>query len=427
MHMPTTATRLVVTTLAAALLLAACSSDDGSDDASPDGAGETTSAPSGTAAPAASGSLEMLIASSGDAETQAVEEATAAWTEESGVEVEVLVAQDINQQLGQALAGGTPPDLFYVDAGRFGDYAANGALYPYVDQLEGADDFYASLTDTFSFDGEAVCAPKDFSTLALVINTELWEAAGLTDDDIPTTWEELATVATTLTEGDTIGLGVGDTRDRLAAFMVGAGGWFVSDDGTTATVDSPENEEALAYLETLRNDGVLQYPSQLDAGWGGEAFGIQRAAMTIEGNWIKGALANDFPDIAYTVVEMPEGPAGAGTLLFTQCWGIAEVSDNHDAAVDLVDHLTSVDSQLAFAEAFGVMPSRMSAEEDYVAAFPDDAAFIAGGEYGHGPVTVPGFDQVLADFDAQLQQLGSVPPSQILQSTQTNAEAALGG
>ena len=28
--------------------------------------------------------------------------------------------------------------------------------------------------------------------------------------------------------------------------------------------------------------------SDLDAGWGGEAFGTGKAAMTIEGNWING-------------------------------------------------------------------------------------------------------------------------------------------
>ena len=41
-------------------------------------------------------------------------------------------AQDIAQQLGQAFAGSNPPDVFYVDAARFADYASVGALYPYA-------------------------------------------------------------------------------------------------------------------------------------------------------------------------------------------------------------------------------------------------------------------------------------------------------
>jgi multiple sugar transport system substrate-binding protein len=54
--------------------------------------------------------------------------------------------------------------------------------------------------------------------------------------------------------------------------------------------------------------------------------------MTIEGNWIRGAMKNDYPDVAYTVAELPEGPAGKGTLLFTQCWGIAAESPDQAAA-----------------------------------------------------------------------------------------------
>ena len=47
-------------------------------------------------------------------------------------------------------------------------------------------------------------------------------------------------------------------------------------------------------------------------GWGGEAFGTKKSAMTIEGNWIKGAINNDYPDLKYTVVELPAGPEGQG-------------------------------------------------------------------------------------------------------------------
>ena len=92
----------------------------------------------------------------------------------------------------QGFAGGTPPDVFYVDAGVFADYAAAGNLYPYGDQIDDADDFYPSLRETLHLRRQVYCAPKDFSTLALQINTDLWTKAGLTDADIPTTWDELA-------------------------------------------------------------------------------------------------------------------------------------------------------------------------------------------------------------------------------------------
>lgn len=397
------------------LALAACGGggfeDDGSDGPASSGDGPAQ--------------LQVLIASSGDAETKAVEDAAQKWAEDSGNEVEVLVANDIAQQLSQGFAGGNPPDVFYVDAGVFGDYAEAGNLYPYLDQMADADDFYPNLVDSFTLDDQAYCAPKDFSTLALEINTESWKKAGLTDADIPTTWEELQSVADTLTTPDQAGLVLGLGRDRVGAFLVQNGGFWVDSETGQATATEPSNVEALDYVQGLLDSGSAVLAPDVDAGWGGEAFGTGKAAMTIEGNWIRGAMSNDYPDIDYTVAELPEGPAGKGTLLFTQCWGIAADSPDQEAAVSLVEALTTPEQQLANAKAFGVMPSRESAQADYVEQFPQDAPFIAGGDYGQGPVNLPGLGPVVADLDSQLEQLKTANVEDILDSFQQNAEAEL--
>jgi multiple sugar transport system substrate-binding protein len=329
------------------------------------------------------------------------------------------------QQLSQGFAGGNPPDIFYLDASLFADYAVNDNLYPYADQVDDVDDFYQPLRDTFTLDGTEYCVPKDFSTLALQINTKAWEDAGLTDEDIPTTWDELSDVAAELTTGDQVGLALGPGRDRVGAFLVQNGGFWADSESGEITADSPENAEALQYAQDLLKSGDAAFSADLDSGWGGEAFGTERAAMTIEGNWIKGAMENDYPDVDYTVAELPEGPAGKGTLQFTQCWGISAESENQAAAVDFVNFLTTPEQQLEFADAFGVMPSRQAAQQDYVDSFPEDAAFIAGGEYGLGPVNLPGVGPALADLDSQLESLKSADVDKILASFQKNAEAAV--
>ncbi|MEV0395620.1 sugar ABC transporter substrate-binding protein [Polymorphospora rubra] len=371
--------------------------------------------------------LQILIGSSGDAETKAVQDAAAAWAGASGNTATVTPAQDLTQQLGQAFAGDSPPDVFYVDAGRFADYAAVGALEPYGDKISDSGDFYESLRTAFSRDGQLYCAPKDFSTLALQINTDLWTKAGLTDADIPTSWEQLTAAAEKIKAAGTTPLVIGDTRDRIGAFMVQAGGWITSPDGTKATADTPENLRALEYVKTLVDGGLAAYPKQLDAGWAGEAFGKGQAAMTIEGNWIKGGLQNDFPDVKYTVHPLPAGPAGTGTLSFTNCWGISAKSKYKEQAISFVEAMTTPDQQLTFASAFGVMPSRESARDRYLQQFPGDQPFIDGAEYAQGPVNAPKMDSVLVDFDAQLGGLASGDPKAILQNLQRNTEAALGG
>jgi len=406
-----------VTAVAAAVLLTTTACGSGFDDNS-SGTAQQSSGPA---------DLKVLIASSGDAETKAVTDAAAKWASASGNKATITPAQDIAQQLGQAFAGSTPPDVFYVDAARFADYASVGALEPYADKISNVDDFYPNLRQAFTYDSKVYCVPKDTSTLALEINTDLWHKAGLTDADVPTTWDQMTAAAQKIKAKGVVPLAIGDTRDRIGAFLVQNGGWWTSADGKQATADTPANEAALAYAQGLLKNGLAKYPKQLDAGWAGEAFGKGKAAMTIEGNWIKGAMKADFPTVKYTVHELPAGPTGTkGTLSFTQCWGIAAKSKYKDQAIKFVEAMTATDQQLEFATAFGVMPSRQSAQTQYTAKFPEDAPFIAGAAYGHGPVNAPKMDSVLADLDTGLQGLATSTPKAVLQRFDKNAKTALG-
>ena len=403
--------------LGGALLASACGGGGGFEDES------GSSAPASASGPV---QLQMLIASSGDAETAAVKEAADAWAKSSGNTVTVTVASDMNQQLAQGFASGKPADVFYMDAARFADYAKNGSLYPYADQLDDNADFYEPLRQTFTYDGKQYCAPKDFSTLALQINTDSWEKAGLTDADIPTTWEQLEAVSKTLTTDGQAGLGIGVGIDRLGAFVVQNGGWWINEDGSAPSANTPEVTQALEYVQKNVKAGNFKMSNELDSGWGGEAFGTKKSAMTIEGNWIKGAVTNDYPDLKYTTVELPAGPKGKGTLQFTQCWGVAADSKAQAQAVELVKAMSTVEQQMKFAEAFGVMPSRQSAADQYKAKFPEDAPFIAGGEYGHGPINQPGMEQVVADLNSKLENFGGANLPDVLETFDTNASAALG-
>jgi multiple sugar transport system substrate-binding protein len=413
----------------AALLLAACGSGFESESAASVAPGSEAPGASTAASEAAEpgADLTILIGSSGDAETDIVNQLVDEWSAESGVEAEVVVASDLNQQLSQGFSSNEPPDLFYLSTDQMAVYAATDSLEPYAESLSNADDFYPNLREAFTYNGQFMCAPKDFSTLALVINSDMWEEAGLTDDDIPTTWEELNAVAEQLTTDEHIGLAYGPEVQRVGVFMAEAGGAFVSDDGTTAVVDSPENAEALQYVKDQMAAGTFAYSNdaRIDAGWGGEAFGLGKAAMVIEGNWIAGAMTNDFPDVNYVVAELPEGPAGPGTIQYTNCWGMAALSDNIPGATALVEHLTSTESQLAAAEAFGVMPSVESAAEDWKAAYPEFAAFIDGAEYAINLPSQPGTGDVLGDFNAQLATLSSTEPETILASVQQSLQAVL--
>src|SRR5690606_86141 len=157
---------------------------------------------------------------------------------------------------------------------------------PYGDDADNTGDFYPALIEAFTLEGHLYGLPKDVSSLALLINTELWEAAGLTDADIPTDWDQLASVARRAATDSRAGLTMSTEYQRIGAFMAAAGGELVTDGAATA--DSPENLEALEYVKSLLEDGALRFSSDLGAGWGGEAFGAGSAVMVVEGNWITG-------------------------------------------------------------------------------------------------------------------------------------------
>jgi multiple sugar transport system substrate-binding protein len=370
-------------------------------------------------------SLSVMIATSGDAETAAVKQATAAWVKQTGNKVTVQLASDINQQLGQAFAGNKPPDVFYVNSDQFANYAKGGSLYAYGDQISDASAFSSTLRDSFSYGGKLVCLPKDSSTLGLAINTTMWKQAGLTEADYPTTWQQLAKDAAKLTRGGVTGLVSTPDYQRLGALMKEAGGWITGPDQTTMTADTAANRQALDFVKSMMSNGSLKYAADVDTGWGGEALGKKKAAMTIEGNWLQGAMKADYPAVGYTVVPLPAGPAGKGTLVFSNCWGVAAKSGHQKAAVDLVRYLTSAKQQLSFADAFGVMPSRTDALATYAQKYPAAKAWVDGIAYAQRPVTIAGFNQVLTQFNTDLQTLRTSTSAKILGGLQSNGGQVL--
>ena len=370
--------------------------------------------------------LTVLIGSSGDAETAAVKSAVADWSSSSGTKATVQAASDLNQQLSQGFASGKPADVFYLGADTFANYAKQGSLLAYGDQLKNKDDYYPSLVTNFTYDGKFTCAPKDFSTLALEINTKMWDAAGLTDADVPTTWDQLKSVAQKLTTPKVAGLVTSNEYQRLGAFMVEAGGNLMNDTSTKATADSAANKQALTYVQDGLKSGWWKFTTDVGAGWGGEAFGKGLAAMTIEGNWITGAMKSDYPDVDYKVVPLPAGPAGKGTLQFTNCWGIAADSPNQAAALKLVEQLTSSDDQLAFAKAFGPMPSVQSAADGWKKIYPDYSAFIDSADFAKGVPTAAGNGDVVTDLNSKLGSLKTADIDSLLGTAQKNLSALQG-
>ena len=349
-------------------------------------------------------SLQLMGFASSPAEDQQLNAIIEAYNEESPNSASFNPVPEYDTTLQAALAGGTPPDVFYVDSNRIPDFVEAGVLASAEGEITDEGDFYPALREAFTYEDTFWCPPKDFSTLALQYNVGMLEDAGV---EPPTTWEELAAAAEELTTDDTVGLVLGAEYPRWGVFMFQAGGGVTDEDFTQMTADTPENREAFEFLEQLYADGYAATATDIDAGWPGEAFGLERAAMTIEGNWIVGAMENEFPDVDWDTVELPEGPEGPGTFAFTVCYGVAANAPNPEASWDLVNFLVSPERQLEFTENFPVMPSREQLADDWLEANPELEPYIQGADYARPFQFVPGFQGVLDTLNDGIQGVAS--------------------
>jgi ABC-type glycerol-3-phosphate transport system substrate-binding protein len=223
--------------------------------------------------------LNFMIASSGPAETSADKAAATAWGKKTGNKVNVINSSNLTERLTEAFAGGSPPDIFYGETPMFESMVKQDQLLESGNLVYPAKDFYPSLVQEFSYNHQFYCVPKDSSTLAIEINVADWKAAGLTNANLPTTWAKLAYDAKALTRNGVTGLVLSNTLDRLGAFFKEAGGSYMNAAGTKFTFDSPQNLEALKYIQGLAMKGYLKFSPQVDAGWGGEAFGTGRRQL----------------------------------------------------------------------------------------------------------------------------------------------------
>ncbi len=302
--------------------------------------------------------------------------------------------------LNKALAAGAPPDVFYVDSNDLANEIQSGALAPIGDKIDNVKDFYPSLVQAFTVNGKFYCPPKDFSTLALQVNTDMMTAAGIKTP--PTTWDELAADAKAMSTKDVAGFVENTDVARWLAWLYAAGGSVTDDGFTKMTINSPEGTAALKAWSDLFINGYAKKSADVGAGWPGEAFEKGKAAMTAEGNWILGDAHKNSPNLKYVSVPLPAGPKGQATMAFTVCYGVAAAGKNVDAATKLVNFLVNPDSMKTVTETLGVMPSRQSLAAGWLAKYPEQKVYLDGAQFAHRWGFVPGFNAVNDDINKQI-------------------------
>ena len=390
--------------LAAAATLAACSSKS-KDEATEEG------------------KMALIVSDAGDAAAEALSKAVEAFTKETKVEVDVKPVSDVSQELARGITGEPSIDVVVLNPAQLSSYA--GSLHSWDKGAAAVKDAHPALLTSATRQGKIAAAPRDVSTLALYINTSLWSAAGLSDSDYPTTWEQLDQVAAKLTSGGVVGLTLDASYARVGAFLVQGGGGLTSADGTKATASSEGSVAGLTQVKTLLSSGSAGWGADLPAGSAADAFGQGQAAMVIETEALAKTLADTYSNVSYKVVELPAGSGGKGTLQFPTFYGVVEASKHKADAIKLVEYLTAAERQVALATAASTVPAGKPAGETWKGKHADQAAFLAGVEYSQPVPSASGTSDIIANFDNELPGLAGGDPASILGSAQVNLQAVL--
>lgn len=345
-----------------------------------------------------------------------------------------IIPSDYATKIQTDIAAGSVADVFYVDSMVAPDFMVNGALLE-LDSYMAADgvntgDFYPGLIQAFQLNGKTYGLPKDWSSLAMVYDTQALTDAGIANP--PTNWDELRAAGQALLDA------TGEPRINIPpdiarefAFHYAAGAGVISDDGTSIVIDSPEAATALDFYYGLYRDGIATTPADAGAEWPGDALAKDYADIVFEGNWVFPFLKENAPDLAFGISEMPEGPAGKATLAFTVSFSAYAETRQPEASWQVINYLTGEEGMGKWTSLGLAMPSRTGLSDAWLAQFPDREPFLTSGEYARGWQLGPGGQAFYNDANGDLQGLfaGTLDVATTLQNWQTAAESriTLGG
>ncbi|WP_274420109.1 sugar ABC transporter substrate-binding protein [Blautia sp. XA-2221] len=310
--------------------------------------------------------LNVGIWGGNDQEAAALDKMKTEFEKKTGAEIVFKTYTDYNTQIQADFIAKTAPDVFYIDASMFPFYADLGVMEPLDAEEMEADKYYENLISAFTAeDGTLYCIPKDVSTLATYYNIGILESVGMTADDIPGSLEEykefLPELQAKLDEEYGEGMVAAMTYNPELSrqiYVMEENGASIIDENGMSTMSTDGVVENVQFLVDLVQTGAVKTPQDLGLGWNGEAFGVGKAAIMEEGNWVYGTLKKDYSDINFGVKEMPTYNGNQHSMSFTVGYGISAVSEEKELAKEWIKYATGEEGMKIWSSGAGCLPSR---------------------------------------------------------------------
>ncbi len=278
-------------------------------------------------------------------------------------------------KLQVAATGGALPDIFWMNGANFPVYASNGILTPLNDNIEKSSmdtsNFYESLTDLYTLDNQLYGIPKDFDTIGLWYNKEIFDAAGVEYPDETWNWDTLKEAAEKLTNKDEGIWGIAATNGNQENYYntIYQNNGFVVDEENGKLVsgyDDPNTIGGLEFWVDLIEAGVSPTLAQMTDTTSLDLFASGKVAMMYTGSWNQiFFLKNEFTKNKVDVAVLPQGKKRAVVI-----HGLANVmsskSKHKDEAWQFLQYLGSKKAAEIQAATGTVIPAYEGTQDAWV-------------------------------------------------------------
>ena len=298
------------------------------------------------------------------------------------------------QKLTTQFAAGNAPDVFWDHLAYFPQFVQQGQLMnlsPLISQDKiDMSQYYPTLVKEWTYSSNAYGLPKDWDTIALLYNKQLFQKAGLpAPTDLtwnPTDGGTLLQMAQKLTL-DQNGKHPGDagfdakhikqygfvsennSQEWYWNFIAMNGGTFLNKTfGQDFQFNQPESVQALQFLVDLINKYHVSPPASETNNNGSDAeqlFEANHAAMILAGSWNLSSISQAM-NSPWGVAQLPAGPKGVASVFNGLTDGIYAKTQHPKEAWELEKWLASSQSQHIMGGGGYVWPGIQSEDQAFV-------------------------------------------------------------
>ena len=355
--------------------------------------------------------------------------------ENPGITVELVSGPyaSTKEQLFAGAASGTMPDVVGLDGAWVNDFASQGVIADLTTLMDEAGYDDSQLASQIQVDGATYMIPVVNFVYPMFTNDTILADAGITAP--PSTRTEFADAAKAISAGGSASGWVlplsletpNGVQNDVMSWVWASGGSMLADGQPDLTNDDVRS--AVEYIQGLWDAGVIAPGSfTMKEQDKVEEFTNERVGMMISSLAHINLIRENNPDLKFSISAIPaeDGYTGERGIPYAS-WGIgvAENSENKDAAFKLVEFLMSTDVNSELSSIANAFPGNVDSVPDFVS---DDELFAKAFEiyqagYPANEFTgLPVAEQLMRLFGEQFQSL--LDGKQSVDDTLDNAQKA---